>query len=82
MRDAAMGPALDQLREGMKDAVRGSKFIKIEMSNDHPQAPDPLVERDDMMIIAPPCHQWEPVKVPDKSAAPYYCLLCGEAYAV
>jgi len=82
VRNAAMGPVLDQLGETLKDAVRGSKFLKVELSNDRPEVPDPLVEPDDMVIIAPPCHQWEPVKVPDDSVAPYYCLLCGEAYAV
>ena len=77
-----MGRVLDQLGAELKDAVRGSKFIKIEVSNDRTEVPDPLVEADDMAIIAPPCHPWEPVKVPDDSAAPYYCLLCGAAYAV
>ena len=81
-RSAAMGPALDQLGQELKDAVRGSKFLKIELSNDRPEVPDPLVELDDMTMIAPPCHPWEPVKVPEDSASPHYCLLCGEPYAV
>jgi len=80
--DFAMGAAIDQLGEELKDAVHGSKFLKIELSNDRFEVPDPLVEPDDMEMIAPPCHTWEPVKVPEDSSAPYYCLLCGEAYAV
>lgn len=44
--------------------------------------PAPPEEPDDMEIIAPPCHPWEPVKVPVDAEAPYYCLLCGEPYAV
>jgi hypothetical protein len=34
-----------------------------------------------MLIITPPCYPWEPVKVPDDAAAPFYCLICGDAYA-
>lgn len=82
VRDAATGPLLNQFTDQLKDAVRGSKFIKFESSNERIEVPDPLAEPDDMVIIAPPCHPWEPVKVPDDSTAPYYCLLCGEAYAV
>ncbi len=81
-KDFARGPILDLLGEELKDAVRGNNFLKIEMSNDRLEVPDPLVEPDDMEMIAPPCHPWEPVKVPEDSSAPYYCLLCGEAYAV
>ncbi|MEO6116273.1 MAG: hypothetical protein ABIP33_07810 [Pseudolysinimonas sp.] len=81
-RDFATGPLLNQLTDQLKDAVQGSKFIKVESSNERVEIPDPLVELDDMAMIAPPCHPWEPVKVPDESSAPYYCLLCGEAYAV
>lgn len=61
---------------------RDSMFqIEVTMS-DRPGAPDPLVETDDMMIVVPPCHAWEPLKVPEQSAAPYHCLLCGQAFAV
>lgn len=45
-------------------------------------APAPPAEPDDMEMIAPPCHLWEPVKVPEGTSAPFYCLLCGEAFAV
>lgn len=81
-KDFATRPALDQLGEELKDVFRGTNFLKIELSNDRFDVPDPLVEPDDMEMIAPPCHPWEPVKVPKDSSAPYYCLLCGEAYAV
>lgn len=45
-------------------------------------APTPLVEPDDMIIIEPPCHPWEPVKVPEERAdsGPLFCLVCGESY--
>lgn len=45
-------------------------------------APAPLFEPDDMIIIEPPCHPWEPVKVPEERAdsGPLFCLVCGETY--
>lgn len=72
-RDAAAGPMLDELVSELGPAftVEG-----------HSDVPDPLVEPDDMVIIAGPCHPWEPVKVPDEASAPFFCLVCGEAYAV
>ena len=41
--------------------------------------PDSLIEPDDMVIIAGPCHSWEPVKVAEEATAPFYCLVCGAA---
>ncbi|MBF6229361.1 hypothetical protein IU470_30255 [Nocardia abscessus] len=49
---------------------------------DSPSAPPALTEPNDMQIIASPCHDYEPVKVPDEREAPFYCLVCGAAYAV
>jgi hypothetical protein len=45
-------------------------------------APTPLHELNDMIIIEPPCHPWEPVKVSEERAdgGPLYCLVCGETY--
>jgi hypothetical protein len=34
-----------------------------------------------MVIVAPPCHPWEPVKVPDEATGELHCLICGTAFA-
>lgn len=49
---------------------------------DIPDVPGTLVEPNDMQIIAPPCHPYEPVKVPDSLAGPFHCLICGQKFAV
>lgn len=49
---------------------------------DVPAPPPPMVEPNDMQIIAPPCHPFEPVKVPDGDQGPFHCLLCGDKFAV
>ncbi|WP_166880036.1 hypothetical protein [Salinibacterium sp. ZJ450] len=80
-RAAAMGPMLDQLDDELAGATRGSKHLSIKLSSERPEIPDPMVEPDDMIALQPPCHPWEPVKVPENSAQPHFCLVCGEAFA-
>jgi hypothetical protein len=45
-------------------------------------APPALTEPNDMQTIVPPCHDYEPVKVPDVDNGLFYCLVCGGEYAV
>lgn len=47
-----------------------------------PSTPTVLTEPDDMQIVVAPCHDYEPVKVPDEPAEEYYCLVCGSAFVV
>jgi predicted RNA-binding Zn-ribbon protein involved in translation (DUF1610 family) len=81
---AAIVPeAMRDIQGMLGDAFRGSKNIKFAASDylgDIP-VPEVLYEPDDMVILEPPCHPAEPVKVPDNAEAPFYCLLCGETYA-
>jgi hypothetical protein len=84
-RESAAGPILDELTDELRSSFTSSRnsFIKFELKqNDRPDPPDPLVESDDMVMIAPPCQPWEPVKVPEDASEPFYCLVCGESYAV
>ncbi len=84
-QEVVSAAAHDYLGDVLKDAVkplRGS-FISVEVEqSERPAEPDPLVEADDMVMISPPCHPWEPVKVPEGVQAPHYCLVCGMAYVV
>jgi hypothetical protein len=41
-----------------------------------------LHEPDDMAIVLPPCHPWEPLKVPLEVSRTIYCLLCGSTFGV
>ena len=47
-----------------------------------PAPPPAMVEPNDMQIVVPPCHDYEPLKVPDDHAGPFHCLVCGDRYAV
>lgn len=75
----------DELRDAFKTALKPQRnsIISIKMdAGARPAVPDPLVEIDDMITVAAPCHPWEPVKVPVDAQAPFFCLLCGSAFAV
>ena len=81
----AAGPELDRIVEGaMKDALKGVKGLSFKsnqnFSFDIP-TPEPLVEPDDMVIVEPPCHPNEPLKVPDDSTNHVHCLVCGSEFA-
>lgn len=76
--------APDVVTDALADAFRGSRHIKFQRE---PRVglsttPAPPAEPDDMEMIASPCHPWEPVKVSAPANSPYYCLVCGEPYAV
>ncbi|MGD9621225.1 MAG: hypothetical protein AB7G47_21330 [Mycolicibacterium sp.] len=71
----------------MQDVVNG-EMKKVFGKNYRPgkntaSAPTALHEPNDMIIIEPPCHPWEPVKVPEERAdsGPMFCLVCGESYS-
>lgn len=85
--DEAAAPAIAQF---MDDAIgkvfkgASTKHVKFERTGhlDVPDHPVPLTEPDDMVIVASPCHGYEPVKVPADHTGPLYCLICGAAFAV
>ncbi|WP_457187063.1 hypothetical protein [Nocardioides sp. P5_E3] len=85
--DAA--PAIDDLvNEALDDMFKGlksSKTVKIERTGRYSSetpTPEPLHEPNDMIIIEPPCHPNEPVKVPGTTIDRVYCLICGSPFAV
>ena len=75
----ALGIVQDEL-EGM---FRGMKGVEYKRGSEEPaDLADPVVEPDDMTIVTSPCHDYEPVKVPEDHVGPLYCLICGSAFAV
>lgn len=72
----------DMLRTSLGRAGGRGFKVKVTPGSSRQEAPAPPFEPDDMMMISPPCHPWEPVKVPDDAAQPHYCLICGQGYAV
>ena len=80
-QDAAAGPAIDAMADELARAFRRTPGIRFEPSRKHwPDPPMPLLEPDDMTMVASPCHGFEPVKVVDDWTDPLYCLVCGQAF--
>lgn len=73
----------DIVNDAMQQAFRGSKSIKYTPGKNTAPAPTALHEPNDMIIVQPPCHPWEPVKLPQERAdsGPLHCLVCGETYS-
>lgn len=82
----AMPAAIQALDDELGSVFKGtsSKNFKTKQTGplDVPNEPDPPTEPDDMMIIASPCHGWEPIKVPEDTTSPFRCLICGQAFAL
>lgn len=72
--------AVEEMREATR-GIRGGLFAFKVTTGETAPAPDPIVEPDDMVIIEPPCHPWEPLKVPEDGRSRFYCLVCGEVFA-
>lgn len=84
-RELAMQAVQSELGDELKKVFRNQRGSAIRFTytpGDKLPTPDPLVEPDDMMMVAPPCHPWEPIKVPDDAAGSFHCLLCGADFAV
>lgn len=75
--------ALRAVQDALGQSLNRSRSITFKPSGDlgDVPVPDPLYEPDDMVIVEPPCHPAEPLKVPDDAPNHYYCLVCGSPFA-
>jgi endogenous inhibitor of DNA gyrase (YacG/DUF329 family) len=73
----------DAVNDALEEEFRGSKDITFTPGRSDAPAPTALHEPNDMLIVEPPCHPWEPVKVPQKRAdcGPLHCLVCGDEFS-
>lgn len=82
---AVSAPAIDQFASDLvAEAFKGAKGLTFKRNRSFTfgaDAPDAIAEPDDMVIVQPPCHPNEPVKVPEANAGRVYCLVCGGEFA-
>ena len=80
------GGAIDQVvKDAMSDLLKGMKGFTYKPNSSFSldiETPDSLVEPDDMVMVEPPCHPNEPLKVPEDATDRVHCLVCGTAFAV
>jgi hypothetical protein len=81
IQEYAAAPVLRELSDEVEKAFRGVKGLTFTRGQaDEPEPPAALHEPNDMIILGPPCHPWEPVKVPEEATARVHCLICGEPF--
>lgn len=82
---SAAAPEIERaIGDAFQDAFRGVKGMKVSANRDFRldiDNPGQLTEPDDMVIVEPPCHPNEPLKVPEEAASRVHCLVCGEPFA-
>lgn len=81
----AARPEIDQfITDSLADALKGVKGTSFKVNqnwNSGGATPDPLIEPNDMVIVEPPCHPNEPLKVPEDATHRVHCLVCGMLFA-
>lgn len=85
MHEAASGPIVDLVTDELKAMSRRLKspHVKFKVKpGPTPPEPQPLEEPPDMVIVEPPCHPYEPLKVLESWDEPIHCLVCGDAFRV
>ena len=78
----AQGEIREMLRDLERSTSRGLIQFKVGSSTPDSPAPDALHEPADMVLVEPPCHPWEPIKVLSEWTQPLHCILCGELFAI
>lgn len=82
---AAAQPEIDQyIQDSLTDAFNGVKGMTFKANQNwgsDSANPDPLIEPNDMVIVEPPCHPNEPLKVPDGATDRVHCMVCGKLFA-
>jgi hypothetical protein len=72
--DAIIQNFVDAFKRGFSGRRRG---LRVSVSAD-PSAPPPaLAEPPGIVIVEPPCHPWEPLKVEEDWEPPLHCRICG-----
>jgi hypothetical protein len=84
IRDMLAGPAVQMLAEELRRTFPSDpkSLIRIEFQHEQPTPPASLYEPNDMVIVLPPCHAWEPLKIAPDWREPIHCLICGARFAV
>lgn len=83
IRGQVAGPAVDWVARELEDSIEGLNRTGLVEASVHTEVEEPAgtpVEADDMTMVEPPCHPWEPVKIPEEQESPLHCLFCGQRY--
>jgi hypothetical protein len=76
------GLAHDHIAQTLGRAIRDNRdsWISFELRGQRPPSPAPITEPSDMVIVASPCHPFEPVKIDEAWDQDLHCLVCGTLF--
>lgn len=72
----------EQFQQMLADTTRSSGGVIELRAGSSPSEPQPPEESEDMIIVVPPCHEDDPVKVPVDFVGEVACHRCGVRYPV
>ena len=79
------GPEMDRVvTDALGNVFKGMEGITFKPDASFSlgiESPEPLHEPDDMVIVEPPCHPSEPLKVPEGATGHIHCLICGVEFS-
>ena len=82
-RSASVGPIMRHLEDELRGTFDGKTTgFRFEVSSSATDPLPPPVDPDDMMMVEPPCHPFEPLKVAEDWDEPLHCLMCGQRFRV
>jgi len=76
---AAVSQIIGDHLSGWTTSNAGLIQTSIEYSGDS-RPPSSIEEPNDMVMVASPCHPWEPIKVSEGWDEPLHCLVCGDLF--
>lgn len=71
----------DELGDSM-NALKKTGFLSVSLEGGDASDPAPITEPQDMVIVEPPCHYYEPIKIAEDWTEPIYCIVCGREYVI
>jgi hypothetical protein len=84
-QEMAAGPINEYIVGELKSMFKPSRRseVRVDVSGvSYPETPAPLIDPDDMTMVEPPCHPFEPLKVQDNWEGMLHCLMCGQQFRV
>jgi hypothetical protein len=80
--EVATAAAYELASTELEDAFRGVRNVTYKSDSSVEPPPVAFVDPPDMLMVASPCHPFEPIKVTEDWASPLHCLVCGRQFVI
>jgi hypothetical protein len=80
--EVASAAAQELVRDELEKAFRGMRGVTYKPGEASEPPPAPFIDPADMVMVASPCHAFEPVKVIEDWTSSLHCLICGRTFTI